>query len=494
MPVSTDNDNRIEKNFCTINRGRPALLPRKTNGSSPLSTLAEVTCWQLVPVPGTSTRDTPQQTPVVLHLDKTRSSTDLHLLPTKSHLRCSAIVVPHSLRFLFSYRRVGCCRCICPLEGRRFRSVLLGCRLHSTSLQKNVKPTRQCRRGGIRYHRETTTTAAANTMTTRDPRKAYFPKRKSPQSPNRLNDSMERVSYNPIPTTNTNTTTHLNQSYDHDRSGLQARDLPASSRMQPASSTRAVRQPYSSAKPNHFPEQYTPIVFSDPFEVGSVGTGMSQQELLRTKARETRRRSAGGGIFSSKKKNNNKRKPRTIISIPSSLLARSEIEGSHIRLSEPNKMLGFVDDSQELSTAETTPSEISNQHNLLSKPPSTIIGPLPKIRFPFYPGWPLVAIFRLDHHNHPLLFRSDRGIHNHPTSPEGKRCDNSTNTKCGISTESSFCRGDCLVAGSIARAANTIHTPGATFQACRVTEVVIVISLLTRRWIPIHSSQERFCR
>lgn len=180
---------------------------------------------------------------------------------------------------------------------------------------------------------------------------------------------MERVSYNPIPTTNTNTTTHLNQSYDHDRSGLQARDLPASSRMQPASSTRAVRQPYSSAKPNHFPEQYTPIVFSDPFEVGSVGTGMSQQELLRTKARETRRRSAGGGIFSSKKKNNNKRKPRTIISIPSSLLARSEIEGSHIRLSEPNKMLGFVDDSQELSTAETTPSEISNQHNLLSKPP-----------------------------------------------------------------------------------------------------------------------------
>lgn len=148
MPVSTDNDNRIEKNFCTINRGRPALLPRKTNGSSPLSTLAEVTCWQLVPVPGTSTRDTPQQTPVVLHLDKTRSSTDLHLLPTKSHLRCSAIVVPHSLRFLFSYRRVGCCRCICPLEGRRFRSVLLGCRLHSTSLQKNVKPTRQCRRGG----------------------------------------------------------------------------------------------------------------------------------------------------------------------------------------------------------------------------------------------------------------------------------------------------------------------------------------------------------
>jgi hypothetical protein len=70
----------------------------------------------------------------------------------------------------------------------------------------------------------------------------------------------------------------------------------------------------------------TPMVFSDPYDVGSVTTGMSQQELIRRKVRESTKKQ--------KSRYSTKKKKKNIVQIlPSSLLGG----GLRARNSENNK-------------------------------------------------------------------------------------------------------------------------------------------------------------
>jgi hypothetical protein len=75
-------------------------------------------------------------------------------------------------------------------------------------------------------------------------------------------------------------------------------------------------------KPNASPdEDVTPILaWSDPFDTSSVVTGMSQQELLRRKARAEKKLSS----FSQRKNPTTKRKKDRILNLPSSLLGGSK--------------------------------------------------------------------------------------------------------------------------------------------------------------------------
>jgi hypothetical protein len=120
--------------------------------------------------------------------------------------------------------------------------------------------------------------------------------------------------------------------------------------------------PYDFSSPHYSREieDFAPVVYSDPFEVGSVMTGMSQQELIRKKVRETKKKNR----FSKKKK-------KTIVSMPTSFLPRNSSSSTEkaILLQRrssrlPSESTGWKmlrpmhrsgsQDELELSTAETT--------------------------------------------------------------------------------------------------------------------------------------------
>lgn len=145
--------------------------------------------------------------------------------------------------------------------------------------------------------------------------------------------------------------------------------------------------------PNYLASEDCPIYFSDPVEGGSVHTGMSQQELLRKKARES--------IQQSRKSNKKKRSKKPVVQITGFLSSRTP----SLRNSYPNsssklssnlprkltdekpqssnslsadavaarwkRMEAARSDDIELSTAETTLTDSSSRHRT-KNPPSPL--------------------------------------------------------------------------------------------------------------------------